>query len=40
MAYGQKNHFVILYEIKDDTIYVADQAYGKIKYNKEGFIKR
>ena len=33
-------HYVVVYKIKKNMIYVADPAIGKIKYNKEDFIKR
>lgn len=34
-----KAHFVIVYEIKNDIVYVSDPAYGLITYSKEEFIK-
>lgn len=38
IAHWDNNHFVVIYKIKNGVIYVADPAYGKIKYNKEDFL--
>jgi len=35
----QQNHFIVVYKIKKNKVYVADPAIGKIKYNKEEFLK-
>jgi ATP-binding cassette subfamily B protein len=32
------DHFVVVYQIKNDQIYVADPAYGKAKYKKDEFL--
>ncbi|MCZ8088996.1 peptidase domain-containing ABC transporter [Flavobacterium sp.] len=33
------NHYVVLYKIKNDRIFVSDPAFGLLEYNKEEFIK-
>lgn len=38
IAHWDNNHFVVIYKIKNGVIYVADPAFGKIKYNKEDFL--
>jgi len=38
IAHWDNNHFVVIYKIKKGVIYVADPAYGKIKYNKADFL--
>jgi ATP-binding cassette, subfamily B, bacterial len=38
ILHWNKNHFVVLYQIKNDTFYISDPAHGLIKYNKEEFI--
>ena len=39
IVHWNQNHFVIVYKIKKDQIYVADPAIGKIKYSKTDFLK-
>ncbi len=39
IAHWQQNHFIVVYKIKKNKVYVADPAIGKIKYNKEEFLK-
>ena len=39
IAHWQQRHFVVIYKIKNDKIYVADPAHGKIIYDKEEFLK-
>jgi len=39
IVYWNQNHFVVVYKIKKNQIYVADPAIGKIKYNKKEFLK-
>ena len=51
ILHWNKNHFVVLYDIKrkisfnfsskekKDTIYISDPAHGLLKYNKEQFLK-
>ncbi len=33
------NHYVVLYKIKKDRIFISDPAFGLLEYNKEAFIK-
>ncbi|MCF8372250.1 MAG: peptidase domain-containing ABC transporter [Bacteroidales bacterium] len=39
IAHWRQNHFVVVYKIKKDTVYVADPAHTLIKYTKAEFIK-
>lgn len=39
IVHWNKNHFVVVYKIKKDTIYISDPAHGLLKYTKEQFIK-
>jgi ATP-binding cassette subfamily B protein len=39
IAHWRQRHFVVVYEIKKDVVYVADPAHGRVKYSKEDFIK-
>jgi ATP-binding cassette, subfamily B, bacterial len=39
IAHWNQSHFVIVYKIKKQTIYVADPAHGLLKYKKEDFLK-
>ncbi|MDR2011395.1 MAG: peptidase domain-containing ABC transporter [Bacteroidales bacterium] len=38
IAHWNQNHFVIVYEITKDKVYVADPGAGKITYSKEEFL--
>jgi len=40
VIYWQQNHFIIVYKIKKDTVYVADPAYGLLKYKQQEFIAK
>tara|TARA_R110002049_G_scaffold65035_1_gene170962 strand:+ start:92723 stop:94969 length:2247 start_codon:yes stop_codon:yes gene_type:complete len=40
IVHWNKNHFVVVYKIKKDVIYLSDPAYGLITYTKDDFIKR
>ncbi|MDO5969791.1 peptidase domain-containing ABC transporter [Flavivirga aquimarina] len=40
LIHWNKNHFVVVYKIKNDIIYISDPSYGLITYTKEDFIKR
>ncbi len=40
IVHWNKNHYVVVYKIKKDTIYVSDPAHGLINYTKEEFITR
>jgi ATP-binding cassette subfamily B protein len=39
IVYWRDRHFLIVYKIKGDVIYVADPAHGLSKYNKNNFIE-
>lgn len=39
IAYWRSKHFIVIYNIDNKYVYVADPAYGKIKYTKEEFCK-
>jgi len=38
IIHWNKNHYVVVYKIKKDIIYISDPAHGLIKYNKNEFI--
>ena len=39
ILHWNKNHFVVLYKIKKDAIYISDPAHGLITLNKKEFLK-
>jgi len=39
IIHWNQNHFVVVYKIKKDTVYIADPGFGKVKYTKEEFMK-
>jgi ATP-binding cassette subfamily B protein len=39
IAHWQQNHFVVVYQITKDKVFVADPAKGKISYTKQEFLK-
>jgi len=39
IAHWRQNHFVVVYKITKDKVYVADPAKGKITYTKQEFLK-
>ncbi|MBJ6367254.1 peptidase domain-containing ABC transporter [Snuella sedimenti] len=39
IVHWNKNHFVVVYKIKKDIVYVSDPAHGLITYSKNEFIK-
>ncbi len=39
IVHWRQNHFVVVYKIKKNTVYVADPAHQLIKYSKSEFIK-
>lgn len=39
IAHWNQNHFVVIYKIKGDKIYIADPAHGLLTYTKEEFSK-
>jgi ATP-binding cassette subfamily B protein len=38
IAHWKQNHFVVVYKIKNDTVYVSDPAHGLVKYTREEFL--
>ena len=38
IAHWKQNHFIVVYKIKNDTVYVADPAHGLVKYTREEFM--
>ena len=39
IVHWNKNHFVVVYKIKKDTVYISDPAHGLLKYTKDQYIK-
>lgn len=39
IVHWSKVHFVVVYKIAKDVVYISDPAYGLITYNKQDFIK-
>ncbi|XRE42489.1 Bacteriocin/lantibiotic efflux ABC transporter, permease/ATP-binding protein [Tenacibaculum discolor] len=39
IVHWNKNHYVVLYKIKKDTVYISDPAHGLISFTKEEFIQ-
>ncbi len=39
IVHWNQNHFVVVYKIKKDKVYVADPAFGRVKYTEEEFMK-
>lgn len=39
IAHWNQSHFVVIYKIKKDSVYIADPAHGLLKYNKVDFLK-
>ncbi|MEO9571156.1 MAG: peptidase domain-containing ABC transporter [Polaribacter sp.] len=39
IVHWNKNHYVVVYKIKKDTIYISDPAHGLITFTKKEFIK-
>ena len=39
IGYWKQRHFIVIYKIKKDKIYVADPAHGLVKYSKKEFKK-
>ncbi len=40
IVFWNQAHFVVVYQIKNDMVYVSDPGHGLLKYNKNDFIKR
>jgi ATP-binding cassette subfamily B protein len=39
VLFWQQYHFIVVYKIKSDVVYVSDPAHGLLEYKKEEFIK-
>ena len=39
IVHWKQNHFVVVYKIKKDKVYIADPAFGLVTYSKEEFLK-
>ncbi|HEX2970105.1 MAG TPA: peptidase domain-containing ABC transporter [Bacteroidales bacterium] len=39
IVHWRQRHFVVIYKIKNDTVFIADPAYGLVKYKKADFVK-
>jgi len=39
IVHWNQNHFVVVYKIKKDVVYISDPAHGLLKYKKEEFLK-
>ena len=39
IVYWNQQHFVVVYKVKGDKVYIADPAAGKVVYSKEEFLK-
>ena len=39
IAHWNQNHFVVVYKIKNNIVYISDPAHGLLEYSKEEFIK-
>lgn len=39
IVHWKQNHFVVVYKIKRDRVYVADPAFGRTVYSKDEFLK-
>jgi len=39
IVHWRQKHFVVVYKIKNDTVYIADPAAGLVKYSKEEFLR-
>lgn len=40
IVHWNKQHFVVVYAIKKDIVYISDPSYGLISYTKEEFLQR
>ncbi|MCI0471421.1 MAG: peptidase domain-containing ABC transporter [Candidatus Aminicenantes bacterium] len=38
IAHWRQNHFIVIYKIKNEKIFVADPAHGLVKYTREEFL--
>lgn len=39
IVYWNQQHFVVVYKVKGDKVYIADPAVGKVVYSKKEFLK-
>ncbi len=39
IAHWKQKHFVVVYKIKNDKVYVSDPAHGLVKYTRKEFVK-
>jgi ATP-binding cassette, subfamily B, bacterial len=39
IAHWQQNHFVVVYKVRKNKVYVADPAFGLVSYTREEFLK-
>jgi len=39
IAHWEQNHFVVVYRIRGNKVYVADPAFGLVRYTREEFLK-
>ena len=39
IVHWQQNHFVVVFKIRKERVYVADPAFGHTVYSKEEFLK-
>jgi len=39
IAHWRQNHFIVVYKIKKDIVYVSDPAHGLVKYTKKEFME-
>lgn len=39
ILHWNKNHYVVLYKIKNDKLYISDPAFGLLEYSEEEFLK-
>jgi ATP-binding cassette subfamily B protein len=39
IAYWNQRHFIVVYKIKKETVYVSDPAHGLLQYTKEEFLR-
>jgi len=39
IAHWNQNHFVVIYEVKKNVVYISDPGHGLLEYSKDEFIK-
>ena len=39
IVHWKQKHFVVIYKIRENRIFVSDPAYGRVKYTKKEFLK-